>query len=455
MEKLSKTVKEIKTLFKGYEIYLVGGAVRDMLLNKNVKEFDFCTSATPDVIKEKLLTLGGSVYDVGEKFGTIGCVKDEMELQITTYRTEIYDGVSRKPSVNYHGTLADDLSRRDFTINSMAWDGKKLVDPFSGVSDLKNKCLRFTGDPDERIKEDPLRLLRAVRFSCELAFALDEKALHAVKKHSKELSRISYERIAREMDKILMSEKPSAGIRLLYETNLHKHFLPLDALDVEQPKEYHHKNVFEHTMQAIDQSPPDIMTRWALLFHDFGKSKTRKITDGEVHFIGHEFVSEKFARKILKTLRYNKNFVEDVSCLVRSHMTVHGYGREGGEWTDGAVRRLVRKMGPLLPRFLDMVRSDISSRRPEKVRQHIARIQNLEQRIQQIKEQEEIEKIKPLLDGNEIMQMLNIKPSRLVGKIKDFIFQKQLDLGAPYTKEMALDDAHRIFNAESKGENLK
>lgn len=455
MTEASKTIQELKKLFKGYEIYLVGGAVRDMVLGRETKEYDFCTDATPDIIKEKLSAFGGSTYDIGEKFGTIGCVRGETEIQITTYRAETYDGVSRKPDVQYHGTLKDDLSRRDFTINSMAWDGKKLVDPFGGAEDLKNKTVRFTGEPEQRIMEDPLRMLRAVRFTCELNFIMDEKTLQAVTEYARELSRISMERIAQEMDKILLSVKPSAGLRLLYQTGLYAHFLPLDMLDVEQPKEYHHKNVFEHTMQAVDQSPPDLMTRWALLFHDFGKSKTRKFEAGEVHFIGHEFVSEKVARKVLRKLRYKKQFTDDVCLLVRSHMSMHGYGKDGGEWTDGAVRRLMQKMGNLLPYFMDMVRSDISSRKPERVKQHISRIESLEKRMVEIREQEEIEKIKPLLDGTEIMEMFNISPSRLVGKIKDALFQKQLDLGPAYTKEMAVEDAREIFNKESKGENIK
>ncbi len=450
MEPVTRVLKELKKLFKGHELYLVGGAVRDMLRGKSPRELDFCTNAVPDIIKEKLTEFGGSMYSIGEKFGTIGCVRDETEIQITTYRSESYDGITRKPEVKYHGTLEDDLSRRDFTINSMAWDGKKLIDPFGGEEDLRVKIVRFTGEPDERINEDPLRMLRAVRFASELQFHIEEETLRAIKKHAKELARISYERIAQEMDKIILSEKPSEGIRLLYMTNLHKHFLPLDMLEVEQPKEYHHKNVFEHTLQAVDQSPRDLTTRWALLFHDFGKSATRKFTDGQVHFIGHEFVSEKVARKVLKMLRYKKDFVKDVTFMVKSHMTVHGYGREGMEWTDSAVRRLMRKMGPLLPNFLDMVRSDISSRRPEKVKKHIARVQNLEERIKIIREQEEIEKIKPLLDGNELMKIFKIPPSPLIGKIKNAIFEKQLDLGPDYTREMALKDAEEIYIKESK-----
>lgn len=450
MEPVTRVLKELKELFKGHEIYLVGGAVRDMLLGKAPRELDFCTNAVPDIIKEKLSSYGESMYAIGEKFGTIGCIKDRTEIQITTYRSESYNGITRKPDVKYHGMLEDDLSRRDFTINSMAWDGEKLTDPFGGEKDLRAKIVRFTGNPEERIKEDPLRMLRAVRFACGLGFKIEENSLQGLREYSGELSRISAERIAQEMDKIILSEKPSRGIRILYETNLHKHFLPLDMLDVEQPKEYHHKNVFEHTMQALDQSPGDPATRWAVLFHDFGKSATRKFTDGQVHFIGHEFVSEKVARKVLKSLRYKKDFINDVAFLVKSHMTVHGYGKDGMEWTDSAVRRLMRKMGPLLPNFLDMVRSDISSRRPEKVKKHIARVQNLEERIKIIREQEEIEKIKPLLDGNELMEIFKIQPSPLIGKIKNVIFEKQLDLGPGYTKEMALKDAEEIYIKEKK-----
>jgi len=444
-EEIQKIIREIQSLFKGYEIYLVGGTVRDLLLNRKISDLDFCTNAHPQEIKTLLNKFSSSVYNIGEKFGTIGCLKDNLEIQITTYRSDLYDSISRKPKVAFESELLKDLSRRDFKINSLAWDGKTFIDPYQGLKDLKDKVITFTGNPEERIKEDPLRMLRAIRLASQLDFSLPKETFSAILKNSQELRRVSAERVATEIDKILLSAQPAQGIRLFYRTNLYQGFLPLDLMEIEQPQNYHHKNVLEHTLLLLEKCPPNLITRWAGLLHDLGKAETRTLVEGEVHFYGHEEVSARLGRKVLRKLRYSNDFINKVSLLVRSHMYVHGYGREGVVWSDGAVRRLIRKMGELFPNFLNLIKADITSSRPEVVEACLRRVKELEERIEKIKKEEEVEKIKCLLDGNEIMEIIGISPSKLVGEVKDFVFQRQLDRGKSYTKEQAIEDVRDRF----------
>lgn len=452
---LEKVFADLKNIFKDKELFLVGGAVRDILLNNyklqvsgyelQVTDVDFCTNAKPEEIKKLLQKYTKNVFEIGKKFGTISCIKDNLTIQITTYRTEIYDGLTRKPEVTFTSSLREDLSRRDFTINALVYDGKNLIDFFNGKKDLKEKIIKFVGNPLERIKEDPLRMLRAVRFSCELNFKIEKESLIAIKEMSAELKRISFERIAQEMDKILLSNNPDKGIQNIYDLGLHKLFLPLELMQVEQPKQFHHKDVFQHTLLVLKNSPKDLAVRWAALLHDIGKGPSRIVTKNGVHFYGHEKISKKFARKILRTLHYKKSFIDEVSNLVDWHMDLHGYGREGEVWKDNTIRRLLNKLKDLYPKFIGLVKADITSARPQKVKAGIMRVEDFEARAKKILEEEKIEKIKPLVDGNEIMQMLNIAPSRIVGEIKNYIFQKQLDLGANYTKEDALIDVRKKF----------
>lgn len=440
-----KLIKDIISQFSGYEIYLVGGSVRNYLLNKEILDLDFATNAPPPEIKKILNHFCENVYNIGEKFGTISGImkvaeEKKIEIQITTYRSDTYNGISRHPQVKFEKSLLEDLKRRDFTINSMAFDGKKIVDLFSGQDDLKDKIIRFTGSPSERIKEDPLRMLRAIRFATQLNFQIEKDTLFFISQNHQELSRISGERIAQEMDKIMLSSQPSRGIRLLHTTGIYKTFLPLDLLFVDQPDDFHHKNVFEHTLLVVDKTPPDLVTRFAALLHDLGKMKTRALIKGKVHFYGHEAESAHLTSQILGKLKYPREFIEKVSFLVRYHLYAFSYGKEVNNWTDSAVRRLMRNFDTSLPNFLSLVKADITSSSPLRVNKNLQSIADLEHRIMEIRKKEEVEKIEVLLNGNEIMELLNIPPSPRVGKIKNYVFQKQLDLGPTYTREEAIKD---------------
>ncbi len=450
-----KIVKDIISQFSGYEIYLVGGSVRDYLLNKEILDLDFATSASPSEIKKILNRFLENVYNIGEKFGTISGVlkvaeEKRIEIQVTTYRSDTYNGISRHPQVKFEKCLIEDLKRRDFTINSIAFDGKKIIDYFRGQDDLKNKIIRFTGSPQERIKEDPLRMLRAIRLAAQLNFQIE--SLLSISQNHEEFSRISGERIAQEMDKIMLSSSPSRGIRLLHFSGIYKTFLPLDLLFVEQPDDFHHKNVFEHTLLVVDRTPPELVTRFAALLHDMGKMKTKAIVKGKVHFYGHESESARLAKQILRKLKYPREFIEKVSFLIKYHLYAFSYGKEENNWTDSAVRRLIRNFDSLLPNFLSLVKADITSSSPIRVRKNLQSIADLELRIMEIRKKEEAEKIEVLLNGNEIMELLNIPPSPLVGKVKNYVFQKQLDLGPTYTQEEAIKDVIDKFKNNYKFE---
>lgn len=443
-------LKSLQALFAPEKIFLVGGAVRDLALRRPLEELDFCTSAPPAKTRKILHKAASDFNRSGETFGTVACACQGWPVQITTFRAESYDGKSRKPKVAYLSNLKADLSRRDFTVNSMAWDGEKVHDPFGGKEDLRRRLIRFTGDPAERIAEDPLRMLRAVRFAAVLTFRIEEASLRAIRDSAGELARVSKERIRQELDKLLLAEKPSVGLNLLYETKLYEPFLPMDELILDPLPGVHHKDVFKHTLKVVDNCPPELVSRWACLLHDFGKKKTRGVVNNNVHFFGHEAVSEKIARRVLTELRYPKQFVDDVCLLVYHHLYLHGYGAEGNEWTDSAVRRFVRTLGELRPAFLQMARSDITSSNPRRVKQILARLEELEQRIKRLEEEEEIQKIKPILDGNEIMTLLDIPPGPLVGKAKSYVFERQMELGPSYSKEQAVEEVRQRFSGEAR-----
>lgn len=441
-------LKSLQAAFAPEKIFLVGGAVRDLALGRPLEELDFCTTARPAKTRKILSKIASDLNLSGEKYGTIACTHQDWPVQITTFRTESYDGKSRKPKVTYLNDLKKDLSRRDFTVNSMAWDGKQVHDPFGGKKDLKRRLIRFTGKPAERIAEDPLRMLRAIRFAAVLALRIEETSLQAIRENAREIARVSKERIRQELDKLLLAEKPSVGLKLLFETKLYEPFLPMDDLILDPLPGFHHKDVYVHTLKVVDNCPPALLPRWACLLHDFGKKKTRGVVNNNVHFFGHEAVSEKIARRVLTELHYPKQFVDDVCLLVYHHLYLHGYGTEGNEWTDSAVRRFVRTMGDLRPAFMQMARSDITSSNPRRVREILARLEELERRIERLEEEEEIQKIKPILDGREIMELLNIPPGPLVGKAKNFVFEKQIELGPAYTKEQAMKDVQKLFAGE-------
>jgi poly(A) polymerase len=331
-------------------LYLVGGPVRDLLLGRRSTDLDFTTDARPDQVKQLLRRAGADhIFAIGEKFGTIGGVFGEEVVEITTYRSEQYEAGSRKPAVEFGDSLEGDLSRRDFTVNAMAVEipGGRLVDPFGGRADLEARLIRAVGVAEDRFADDPLRLLRGVRLAAQLAFEIEPETRRAIVACADTLASISRERIAQEMAKLLTSRLAGLGIRLLTDLGLMRQIVPevLAMRGMLQDATYHHKDVFDHTVQVVDQSPPRLVVRWAALLHDIAKPRTRSVDDGVVHFFGHENLGEKMSRKILLGLKLDRDTINRVGLLVAMHQRANAYE---DDWTDGAVRRFIREAGEIL-----------------------------------------------------------------------------------------------------------
>ncbi len=424
----------------GRELYLVGGSVRDRLLRRPSTDLDFATNATPpetEAILREPWPIGThvSIYKIGEKFGTIGAVIDGRRIEITTYRGEVYPEATRKPEVEFISSLREDLARRDFTINAMAMaeDGK-IIDPFGGRSDLVGRYLRAVGSPDERFKEDPLRMLRAIRFACQLGFEIERETYAAIIRKAKTLQKISWERRAEEMTKILLSSRPAEGMKLLYNSFLLDQVIPelLPMIGLQQRGDYHHKDVWRHTLQVIENTGPDLALRWAAVLHDIAKPATKSVDDGEVHFFGHEVVGAEIARQVLLRLRCSAELVERVTKLVRMHQRINLYEND---WTVGAVRRFVREAGEELPLLFALSRADITSQREAKVAARMALVRQLEERVAQLREEEETEKIQSPLDGNELMAIFERPPGQWIREVKDRLLS-QGGVAVPGTPEV-------------------
>jgi poly(A) polymerase len=434
----------------GHQIYLVGGSVRDQLLQRPLKDLDLTTDAPPDEITKLLDRTGPrAVYDVGARFGTIGAVYDladgPIDVEVTTYRTEQYDLGSRKPRVAYGTSLHEDLSRRDLTINAMARDVRTnaIVDPFEGQRDLGLKVIRAVGDAPARFAEDPLRMLRAVRLAVELGFEIAPESAAAIRRQAGTLAQISRERVAAELNRILISPEPARGLFLLVDLDLMALVLP-ELLPLRTTHEgSRSKDVFRHTLGVVQNSGPDLVLRWAALLHDVGKPKTRVLYDGEVQFPGHERVGEAMARQILAGLKMDGATVDQVAQLVGMHMRTNQYDPA---WTDGAVRRLMRDAGPELERLLQLSEADVTSARPEKVAAARGRVEALRQRCASIAEQEEVAKLKSPLDGTDLMAMFDRPPGPWIKPVKEYLLDLVLD------GELATDD--RVRAAELAREFL-
>ena len=415
----------------GKELYLVGGSVRDRLLRRPSPDLDFATNATPSETEELLSQPWPegtriSIYKIGEKFGTIGAVIDGQRVEITTYRGERYDE-TRKPEVEFLHSLEDDLARRDFTINAMAMavDGK-IIDPFGGRSDLVGRYLRAVGNPEDRFGEDPLRMLRAIRFACQLGFEIERDTYTAIIRRARTLQKISWERKAEEMNKILLSSRPSEGLKLLYNSYLLDYVIPelLPMIGLQQRGDYHHKDVWRHTLQVVENIAPDLTLRWAALLHDIAKPATKTVDGTEVHFFGHEVLGAEMAGKILQRLRFSSELVERITKLIRMHQRINLYE---SDWTTGAVRRFVREAGDELPLLFALSRADITSQREIKVAARLALVRELEQRIEQLRLEEETEKIKSPLDGNELMAIFGRQPGPWIREVKERLLNAVLD----------------------------
>jgi len=451
LKPITGLLSEIGELFKnaGFEISLVGGPVRDALLGKAVKDLDFTTNARAEEIQNILKPWAENIWDVGIKFGTVGAKKNDFSLEITTYRSEVYDPSSRKPEVNFGNSLLEDLTRRDFTINAIALKLPEfeIVDPHNGVNDLINQKLKAPIDPEILFSEDPLRMLRAARFISKLDLVVDKNIIAAVEKLKSRLSVVSRERISDEFSKLLLLESPRKGLEFLVQTKLAEEFLPeLPALQLEVDEHHRHKDVYHHTLivleQAIDlekshepQLAPDLVLRIAALLHDIGKPKTRKFeAAGRVSFHHHEVVGARMAKKRLHELRFSKEIINDVSKLVELHLRFHGFG--SGLWTDSAVRRYVRDAGDQLLRLHKLTRADSTTRNQKKADELQKNYDKLEKRISELSEEEELAKIRPDLNGQEIMEILNLPPGPLVGKAYEYLLEIRIEQG-PQTKEVA------------------
>ncbi|SFE25382.1 poly(A) polymerase [Actinacidiphila alni] len=429
----------------GFRLALVGGSVRDTLLGRLGNDLDFTTDARPEQVLKILRPWADSLWEVGIAFGTVGAMKDALDgdvgrsfqIEVTTYRSEAYDRTSRKPEVSYGDTIEEDLVRRDFTVNAMAvaLPEGDFVDPYGGLDDLAARVLRTPGTPEASFSDDPLRMLRAARFSAQLDFEVAPEVVAAMSAMADRIAIVSAERIRDELNKLILSEHPRKGLRLLVDTGLADRVLPeLSALRLERDEHFRHKDVYEHSLTVLEQAidletdGPDLVLRLAALLHDIGKPKTRRFeTDGRVSFHHHEVVGAKLTKARLTQLKYSNDLVKDVSRLVELHLRFHGYG--SGEWTDSAVRRYVRDAGPQLSRLHKLTRSDCTTRNKRKAAALSRTYDALEARIAELQEREELDAIRPDLDGNRIMSVLGIPPGPQVGKAYQHMLELRLENG--------------------------
>ncbi|MEW6059669.1 MAG: CCA tRNA nucleotidyltransferase [Actinomycetota bacterium] len=412
----------------GHELYLVGGVVRDLLLGRGHGDLDFATDAPPKTTTRVLRGWADRQYLVGVRFGTVGARKGDQTFEITTFREEVYPEETRKPAVTFARDVETDLSRRDFTINAMAvrLPGGEFVDPFGGVRDLAAKRLDTPLEPEIAFSDDPLRMLRAARFVSQLEVAPARRVVEAVRRMRERLSIVSAERIAEELSKLLLGPRPALGLELTVATGLADQFLPeLPALKLEQDPVHRHKDVLHHTYAVVERCEADLVLRLAALLHDIGKPRTRQITPEGVQFHHHEVVGARMARERLQALRFPSVVIEDVVKLVEMHLRFHGYT----EWTDSAVRRFVREAGPLLDRLNQLTRADCTTRNPLKAKQLAALQDDLEERIARLAEEENLEAMRPPLDGNEVMVHLGLEPGRVVGEALDFLMEVRMERG--------------------------
>ncbi len=437
------------------ELFLVGGIVRDVLLGAPIgRDLDFATSAAPPQTERALRAAGAKVFKVGEKFGTIGGVFDDVLVEITTYRAEAYQPGSRKPTVAFRRNLADDLARRDFTINAIALDPRTgaLTDPFEGQQDLSQGLIRAVGRPAERFQEDPLRLLRAARFASRLGFEIEPDTARAIGASASALATISRERVRDELEKLLLGPAPARGISLLCELGLAEFSLPdIPRLRGMQQEVGRHKDVFSHSLQVLDRTPPRLALRWAALLHDVAKPATKRVENGKVTFHGHDHRGERMARRILSELHAPNEMAYRVGRLVGLHLRANAYE---GAWTDSAVRRFVLAVGDdLVDDLLALSRADVTTGRVER-RAAIARsVAELERRIQELRAQEDIARIASPLDGSELMQLFERGPGPWIQPIKDQLKDLVIegDLGAD-DKDNAATIARRLYDELGLGE---
>src|SRR3954453_16033433 len=435
----------------GFRAYLVGGTVRDLLLGRPItNDFDLTTDATPDDIERLVTGWADGVWTIGKRFGTIGCLRGGREYEITPHRAEAYAPDSRKPDVRFSTRVEDDLSRRDFTVNAMALSlpEPQLIDPFGGATDLAAARLRTPLSPDESFTDDPLRMLRAARFMAAYDLEPDADLVDAIRRLHDRVEILSAERIRDELDKLLVGDDPGRGLWFLVDTGLASEFLPeLPGLALEQDPIHRHKDVLAHTIAVVQKTSPDKVLRLAALLHDIGKPKTRSFASGgRVTFHHHEVVGARMARERLQALRYPHDEIEAITKLVELPLRFHTY-KMG--WTDSAVRRYVRDAGPLLKELNELTRCDCTTRNKRKADELARRMDDLEARIADLREREELAAMRPDLDGRQVMDHLGVPPGRAVGEALAHLLELRLDEG-PLGEEEAYRRLDAWWTAQPK-----
>jgi len=457
----------------GRELYLVGGSVRDAIMGRLEADgdLDFATDALPEEVQRILRPWADALWDTGIQYGTIGAAKGGHRVEITTYRSDSYDQVSRHPEVQFGTSIDGDLVRRDFTANAMAVritaDGPaEFVDPLGGLAAIRDRLLDTPAAPEVSFGDDPLRMLRAARFAAQLGFGVAPRVRAAIEQMAPQLGRITAERVAAELDKLVLGSDPVAGIELMVDSGMADVVLPeIPAMRLAIDEHHQHKDVYQHSLtvlrQAIDledgprgqersdsgdeDGGPDLVLRWAALLHDIGKPATRQHEpDGGVSFHHHEVVGAKMARKRMRALKYSNQMIDDVSRLVYLHLRFHGYG--DGAWTDSAVRRYVTDAGPLLPKLHKLVRADCTTRNKRRAARLQANYDNLETRIAELAAKEDLQRVRPDLDGNEIMQLLGIPAGPEVGEAWRYLKELRLERG-PLSKQEATAELLAWWNA--------
>ena len=439
-------LKELSNLYakNGFQIYLVGGAVRDGILGIETKDFDFTTNASSEDSIKMLNKNDYKTTEIGRAFGTIETTVGDYSIHITTYREDKYNKDSRKPEIKTSGELETDLSRRDFTVNAIAYDinNNEIIDPHGGLKDLSEGLIRTPDTADISFSDDPLRMLRACRFVSTHGFTPNNELFKAISKNVERIEIVSTERIRDEFTKLLTGKEPSLGLKAFVESGLSELIMPeLNELKIEVDPKHHHKDVYEHTMVVLDRVSPTLISRMSALLHDIGKPKTKGIENGKVHFRHHEVVGAKMSKKILKRLKYDNETIKKVSLLVENHLRPHTF-KMG--WTDSAVRRYIIDAGGLLEELNDLVRADITTKNKAKYEEINKYLDEMEERIKEVAEKEELSKLRPPISGDEIMDMFDLEPGPSVGVIMKALYEQRINDGE-VSKEEAIKLAERVY----------
>ena len=439
-------LKELSNLYakNGFQIYLVGGAVRDAILGIETKDFDFTTNASSEDSIKMLNKNDYKTTEIGRAFGTIETTVGDYSIHITTYREDKYNKDSRKPEIKTSGELETDLSRRDFTVNAIAYDinNNEIIDPHGGLKDLSEGLIRTPDTADISFSDDPLRMLRACRFVSTHGFTPNNELFKAISKNVERIEIVSTERIRDEFTKLLTGKEPSLGLKAFVESGLSELIMPeLNELKIEVDPKHHHKDVYEHTMVVLDRVSPTLISRMSALLHDIGKPKTKGIENGKVHFRHHEVVGAKMSKKILKRLKYDNETIKKVSLLVENHLRPHTF-KMG--WTDSAVRRYIIDAGGLLEELNDLVRADITTKNKAKYEEINKYLDEMEERIKEVAEKEELSKLRPPISGDEIMDMFDLEPGPSVGVIMKALYEQRINDGE-VSKEEAIKLAEKVY----------